>query len=152
MRFLRDRPKVATPAARRNAPKLHRNLTDPEKRLWMLLRKRLPQDGTHFRRQVALGPYVVDFVCFGARLIIELDGDQHGTDAALRYDAARTEWLETQGFQVLRFTNRQIRTEADMVLDTIFAALSGRAKPCPTPPTPGRSPSGGEASGDASHG
>jgi very-short-patch-repair endonuclease len=72
----------------------------------MLLRKRLPQEGTHFRRQVALGPYVADFICLAAKLVIELDGDQHGTDKALRYDADRTAWLEANGLTVLRFTNR----------------------------------------------
>lgn len=143
MRFLRDRPKVASPAAKRNAPKLRGSLTDPEKRLWMLLRKRLPQEGTHFRRQVALGPYVADFACLGAKLVVELDGDQHGTDTALRYDAGRTAWLEENGFTVLRFTNRQIMTEAEMVIDTIFAALSGQLERCPSPPTPSPSPQGG---------
>ena len=143
MRFLRDRQKVATPAANRNASKLRREMTNPEKRLWTLLRKRLPQQGTHFRRQVALGPYVADFVCLAAKLIIEADGDQHGTDEALRYDADRTAWLEANGFTVLRFTNRQIMTEAEMVTDTIFAALSGQLGRCPSPPIPSPSPQGG---------
>ncbi len=145
MRFLRDRPRVATPAAKRNAPKLRRSLTEPEKRLWMLLRKRLPQDGTHFRRQVALGPYVADFACLAARLVIEVDGDQHGTDRALRYDSDRTAWLEANDFTVLRFTNRQIMTEAEMVVDTIFAVLSGQLSRCPPTPTPSPSlQAGGE--------
>jgi very-short-patch-repair endonuclease len=143
MRFLQDRPKVATPAAKRNAPKLRRSLTDPEKRLWMLLRKRLAQEATHFRRQVALGSYVADFACLAAKLVIELDGDQHGADKALLYDAERTAWLEANGFTVLRFTNRQIMTEAEMVIDTIFAALSGQLERCPPPPTPSPSPQGG---------
>lgn len=143
MRFLRDRPKVATPAAKRNAPKLRRSLTEPEKRLWMLLRKRLPQDGTHFRRQVALGPYVADFACLANKLVIEVDGDQHGTDRALRYDEGRTAWLEAYDFTVLRFTNRQIMTEAEMVVDTIFAALSGQLSHCPPTPTPSPSPQAG---------
>ena len=143
MRFLRERPKVSTPAAKRNAPTLRRNQTEPEKRVWALLRRRLPQEGTHFRRQVAFGPYVVDFACLSARLIIEMDGDQHGTEQALRYDAARTAWLKAQGYRVLRFSNRQIMTEAEMVLDTVFAALSGQLEPCPSTPTPGLSPQGG---------
>lgn len=142
MRFLRERPKVPTPAAKRNAPSLRRAQTEPEKRLWMLLRRRLPQQGTHFRRQVALGPYVADFACLSARLIIEIDGDQHGHGHALRYDATRTAWLEAQGYRVLRFSNRQIMTEAEMVLDAVFAALSGQFEPCPSTPTPGLSPKG----------
>ncbi|WP_181301185.1 DUF559 domain-containing protein [Bosea sp. 124] len=140
---MRDRPKVATPAAQRNAPKLRHSLTDPEERLWTLLRKRLPHNDSHFRRQVALGPYVADFVCLAAKLIIEVDGDQHGTNAALVYDADRTAWLERNGYHVLRFTNRQIMIEAEMVVDTIFAALSGQLECCPSPPTPSPSPQGG---------
>ena len=152
MRFLRDRPKVATPAARRNAPKLRRSLTDPEKRLWALLRKRLPQEGTHFRRQVAIRPYVADFACLGAKLIVEADGNQHGADKARNYDVTRTGWLAAQDFHVLRFTNRRIMNEPEMVVDTIFAALSGQLEFCPSPPTPSLFPQGGEVSGDASHG
>jgi very-short-patch-repair endonuclease len=143
MRFLRDRPKVATPVAKRNAPALRKALTEPEKRLWILLRRRLPQDQSHFRRQVALGPYIVDFACMAANLIIEADGDQHGTNQALCYDADRTAWLTANGFTVLRFTNRQIMTEVEMVLDTIFAALSGQLETCPTTPTPNPSPQAG---------
>jgi very-short-patch-repair endonuclease len=142
MPWMQAKARDATAAAKRNVPKLRRSVTDPEKRLWMLLRKRLPQEGTHFRRQVALGPYVADFICLAAKLVIELDGDQHGTDKALRYDADRTAWLEANGLTVLRFTNRQIMTEAEMVIDTISAALSGRLDRCPSPPTPSPSPQG----------
>lgn len=143
MPFARDKKTVASPSARGHAPSLRQMLTEPEKKLWMLLRKRLPQEDTHFRKQVALGPYVVDFLCLRARLIVEVDGDQHGAETALRYDEARTNWLEARGFRVLRFTNRQVMTEADMVIDTIHAALIGTLEPCPTPPTPIPSPRGG---------
>jgi very-short-patch-repair endonuclease len=143
MPWVQAKDRVASGAAKRNAPTLRRITTEPEKRLWMLLRKRLPQEGQHFRRQVALGSYVVDFACFSAHLIIEVDGDRHGYDAALRYDAQRSTWLETQGFRVLRFTNRQVMTEAEMVIDTIFAALSGSIEFCPSTPTPIPSPQGG---------
>ena len=143
MRFLRDRANVATPAAKRNAPKLRRALTGPEKRLWMLLRQRLPMDGTHFRRQVALGPYVADFVCLAAKMVIEVDGEQHGSAEALRYNVGRTTWLNRHGFTVMRFTNRQIMSEPDMVLDTVFAALTGQLGRCPPTPTPSPSPQAG---------
>jgi very-short-patch-repair endonuclease len=143
MPFVRDKKAAASPSARRHAPSLRRTLTGPEKKLWMLLRKRLPQEDTHFRRQVALGSYVVDFLCLSARLIVEVDGDQHGAEKALRYDEARTNWLEAGGFRVLRFTNRQVMTEADMVLDTIRAALIGTLEFRPAPPTPLPSPRGG---------
>ena len=143
MRFQRERLLVASVPAKRNADILRRRMTEPEKRLWMLLRKRLPQEGRHFRRQVALGSYVVDFVCFSAHLVIEVDGNQHGHDAAARYDAQRSAWLEAQGFCVLRFTNRQVMTDADMVVDTVFAALTNNPEPSHTTPTPNPSPQGG---------
>lgn len=143
MRYERDKPAIATTLARSNAGKLRKTLTEPEKRLWALLRRRLPQEGTHFRRQMAIGPYVVDFVCLGARLVIEVDGDQHGKERALRYDAERTVWLEAQNLLVLRFTNRQVMTESEMVIDAIYAALTGHGEPCPPPPTPIPSPRGG---------
>ncbi|SEK35185.1 Very-short-patch-repair endonuclease [Bosea lupini] len=143
MPWVQAKDRVAGEAAKRNAATLRRSQTEPEKRLWMLLRKRLPQEGRHFRRQAALGSYVVDFVCFSARLIIEVDGDQHGSDTAVRYDAKRSAWLETQGFRVLRFTNRQVMIDADMVVDTIFAALTNSPEPGHTTPTPSPSPQGG---------
>lgn len=143
MPWMQPKTQVASVAARRNAPTLRRALTDPEKRLWTLLRKRLPQEDTHFRRQVALGPYVADFVCLNAKLVIEVDGDQHGYDGALRYDAQRSTWLEVHGFRVIRFTNRQVMTEAEMVVDTIFAALINTREPSRSTPTPSPSPQGG---------
>ncbi|MFC5419220.1 MAG: hypothetical protein DI537_35500 [Stutzerimonas stutzeri] len=143
MPWVQAKDRIASGAAKRNAPTLRRAPTQPEKRLWMLLRRRLPQQGRHFRRQVALGSYVVDFVCFGAHLVIEVDGDQHGHDVAARYDAERSTWLESQGFRVLRFTNRQVMTDADMVVDTIFAALTNNLEPSHTTPTPNPSPQGG---------
>jgi very-short-patch-repair endonuclease len=143
MPFERNKIKVASTAAKRNAPTLRKTPTAPEKRLWMLLRQRLPLERTHFRRQMALGSYVVDFVCLSSKLIIEVDGEQHGTDAGQRYDLARTNWLETQGFRVLRFTNAQVMTEPDMVVDTIYAALIIGDEPGRSPPTPIPSPQGG---------
>ncbi|WP_298956033.1 DUF559 domain-containing protein [uncultured Methylobacterium sp.] len=110
--------------ARENARRLRRAMTEPEKRLWWHLRHRLPQEGTHFRRQVALQRYVVDFCCLSARLIVEVDGDQHGHEAALAYDAHRTAILESAGFRVPRFTNSEVRHAIDSVLETILAALA----------------------------
>jgi very-short-patch-repair endonuclease len=124
--------KTASANAKQFAPRLRHAMTDPEKRLWWHLRARLPLDGTHFRRQVALGPYVVDFACIEHRLIIEIDGDQHGSDEALAYDARRDAFLAKDGFRLLRFSNRETMTELEAVLDTIFAALS-ETTPTPYP-------------------
>ncbi|MBB5744851.1 endonuclease domain-containing protein [Brevundimonas variabilis] len=74
-----------------------------ERKLWRLLRDRR-LDGMKFRRQMVIGPYVVDFVCLGHRLIVEADGPFHDESR----DAARDTWLTRQGFRVLRFPNAQI--------------------------------------------
>ena len=125
------------PVAQLQRAKAMRNaMTPPERKLWRALRERLPLEKTHFRRQVSIGPYITDFYCLAARLVIEVDGNQHGTDNALRFDARRAAHLETHGFRVLRFSNHDVNTALDSVLDTIFAAFART-------PTPGPSPQGG---------
>jgi|SRR5690606_21969395 len=103
---------------------LRKNSTDAEERLWSRLRRR-QLDGWRFRRQVPLGPYVVDFACLAARLVIEVDGSQHSWRA--EHDAARTSWLEANGFQVLRFWNNEVHSNLDGVLETVRRALQTRA-------------------------
>ena len=137
-----------TGRAAANAKTLRRHLTEPEKRLWWQLRHRLPVDDSHFRRQVPIGAYVADFCCLSRRLIIEVDGEQHGFAHGEAYDAERDQYLRSQGYRVLRFPNRMVLREIDIVLDTIDAALRAtpdsettvQAAP-PPPPTP--SPQGG---------
>jgi very-short-patch-repair endonuclease len=99
------------------ARKLRSNPTDAEMRLWSRLRRK-QVDGHRFRRQVPLGSYVVDFACLEARLIVEVDGGQHG-----ERDAARTAWLEAQGFRVLRFWNNDVLENTDGVIEAIRGAL-----------------------------
>src|SRR5690606_2491925 len=102
------------------ARSLRRQQTDAETRLWRLLRDRRIQ-GMKFRRQHPIPPYVVDFYCHDARLIIEVDGGQHAGDY-LR-DQARTAFLEAKGFRVIRFWNNQVLTETEAVLGEIWRAL-----------------------------
>jgi adenine-specific DNA-methyltransferase len=104
------------------AKKLRREQTDVERKLWFALRNR-QFDGFKFRRQQPVGPYIADFMCFEARLIIELDGDQHGSDKGIAYDQARNRFLKTEGYQVLRFPNHEINSSFDNVLDAIDRAL-----------------------------
>ncbi|WP_307429831.1 endonuclease domain-containing protein [Labrys monachus] len=127
----------ATFRAKALAVDQRRNMTDPERRLWRSLRKDLPEDGSHFRRQVAIGPYVADFVHLGARLIVEVDGNQHGFERQARHDEKRDAYLANAGFEVLRFSNHDVMRATRSVVDTIFAALH------PSPPTPYPSPRGG---------
>ncbi|MGO4705223.1 endonuclease domain-containing protein [Microvirga sp. 2MCAF38] len=123
MPWNRPAAKPVSPRAARYAKDLRRTPTEPEQRLWWHLRHRLPVTGTHFRRQVPIGSYITDFCCLGARLIVEVDGNQHGADEAQAYDKRRTNDLEREGFHVLRFSNAEIMRDMDVVLDTIHAAL-----------------------------
>jgi very-short-patch-repair endonuclease len=108
------------------ARNLRNNATDAEKKLWLIL-KHFRHHGFHFRRQVRIGDYVADFLTFGARLIVELDGDQHAEENARRYDDKRTAFLDAEGFQVLRFWNYEVFEDADGVARSIDAALLARA-------------------------
>src|SRR5262249_35020651 len=87
---------------RATARRLRASATDAETTLWRMLHE-LPVDGSHFRRQVPIGPYVADFACMTARLVIELDGSQHGTADGIARDEARSRWLNENGYRVIRF-------------------------------------------------
>ena len=104
---------------RHRAKQLRTTLTEPEQRLWYHLRAgRL---GTKFQRQVVFAPYIADFAARSERLIVEVDGDTHAERTT--YDAVRTAALEAQGYRVLRFTNADVMTNLDEVLQAILAAL-----------------------------
>ncbi|HEX4911765.1 MAG TPA: endonuclease domain-containing protein [Permianibacter sp.] len=115
--------------SRNFAKSLRRNMTDAEQLLWRHLRAhRL--NGEKFRRQHPLGPYIVDFVHFSARLIVEADGGQHNGSSR---DTQRDAWLEQQGFTILRFWNNDILNNTDAVLAVIFDAISPPSPPAPLP-------------------
>ena len=109
---------------RATARRLRVNSTAAEALLWRELRK-LETKGTHFRRQVPIGPYVADFACMASRLIVEVDGSQHGNEPNRLRDEKRTCWLESEGYRVIRFWNNDITQNPTGVLDTIYAALYG---------------------------
>lgn len=104
------------------ARQLRKRMTPQEVKLWAHLRP-LRERGHKFRRQVPLRGYVVDFACFGARLVIEVDGSQHGTPEGLAADRRRDEVLERGGFTVLRFWNAEIDRNFDGVWSNILDAL-----------------------------
>jgi very-short-patch-repair endonuclease len=104
------------------ARKLRKTMTPHEVVLWAHLRK-LKSQGHHFRRQVPLAGYVVDFACFGSKLVIEIDGGQHNDDAQARKDAERDRRLRSGGFRVLRFWNSEIDGNLDGVVATIVGAV-----------------------------
>jgi very-short-patch-repair endonuclease len=108
--------------------------TEAERKLWWHLRHRLLAPGTHFRRQVRIGRFVADFACHATRIVVEVDGGQHGTASAA--DEARTKVLEANGYRVLRYWNNDVLTNIDGVLEDILNAIT-------TTPTPNPSPQGG---------
>jgi very-short-patch-repair endonuclease len=103
---------------------LRHNQTRAEHRLWLQLRNKRARD-RRFRRQVRLDRYVVDFVCFSLRLIIEVDGPSH--ELTPGEDAIRTRRLEEQGYRIIRFSNEQVLRELDSVVETIKAVMAEMA-------------------------
>ena len=108
-----------------HAKSLRVGATVAERKLWTLLRGK-QMESLRFRRQQPIGPYIADFFCARARLIVELDGGQHSEDAAVVRDAARTDYLNARGYRVLRFSNQDMLQHPDVVLDGIWRALNGR--------------------------
>ncbi len=104
------------------AKQLRVDSTPAEKRLWEQLRNR-QLEKQKFRRQVPVGPYVVDFICLEKKLIIEIDGWTHSTEAEILNDKRRTSFLESQGFKIIRFQNIEIKEGLDEVLTLIAEAL-----------------------------
>ena len=107
--------------------------TDAELRLWLLLRDRRLA-GWKFRRQHPIPPYIVDFYCDEARLVVELDGSQHAD--ALDRDEGRTCFLESRGLRVRRYWNNAVLTEIETVLEDIWNVLQDGTKPSPLTPLP----------------
>jgi len=117
---------------RDRARRLRADMTGHEVLLWTRLQDMRPH-GARFRRQAPIGPYIVDFAWLTGRLVIELDGDQHGHDDAVTRDRIRDSWLEGRGFEVLRFWNDELTENLDGVLDTIFQKVVEHGGD-PTPP------------------
>lgn len=105
---------------RQRARDMRKEPTDAERALWRLLRDRRFA-GYKFRRQVPIGDYIADFVCFSERLIVEADGSQHAESAR---DARRDAWFAAQGFRVRRFWNADILRNREMVAETLWSDLA----------------------------
>jgi very-short-patch-repair endonuclease len=101
-----------------HAARLRRERTEAEQRFWLEVRDRR-LDGWKFRFQMSIGPFVADFACVAAKLIVELDGGQHMPED----DASRTAFLEAKGYRVLRFWNSEVFENREGVLLTVLAAL-----------------------------
>ena len=123
------------------ARSLRKRLSPPEARLWNALRLEALQP-YHFRRQVPIGPFYADFASHTARLIVEVDGASHFTDAAIAYDARRDAFLRSRGYHVLRFTTPDILNHLNDVVRTI-EELCAPGVPHPPPDGGPPSPQGG---------
>ncbi|MGO9484791.1 MAG: endonuclease domain-containing protein [Rhodomicrobium sp.] len=114
----------------RTARKLRSQTTDSESRLWCALRNR-QVNGFKFKRQIPFGPYIADFVCIEAGLIVEADGGQHAVQAEA--DEVRTKYFEQSGYRVLRFWNNDVLQNLEGVLETIASELAKKKTPSPQP-------------------
>jgi very-short-patch-repair endonuclease len=121
-----------------NARALRKRLTPQEVKLWVKLRE-LEAPGYHFRRQVPIGRYIVDFASFGARIVIEVDGGQHGMSDGLGSDHERDAFLRSHGFRVLRFWNSDVDQNLSGVMESILGVLK-----TPTPALRADPPQKGE--------
>ncbi|MXX11360.1 MAG: endonuclease domain-containing protein, partial [Nitrospira sp. SB0677_bin_15] len=122
------------------AHELRQRSTDAEQALWKRLRNR-QLAGCKFRRQVLIGKYIVDFVCFERKVVIEVDGGHHQEQVSS--DTVRTTWLESQGFRVLRFWNHEVLADAEAVQEALLVVLQ-ESLPSSDSPSPQPSPVKGE--------
>jgi very-short-patch-repair endonuclease len=105
------------------AKTLRNNPTDAEQRLWQELRRRQIA-AVKFRRQQPIGPFIVDYVCFQRRVIVEVDGGQHAEQVVR--NEKRTRWLEAQGYLILRFWNNEVLANTEGVAQAILDAVEQR--------------------------
>ncbi|MEO0441319.1 MAG: DUF559 domain-containing protein [Pseudomonadota bacterium] len=108
---------------------LRNNATPAERKLWPYLSTR-KLGGVRFNRQVCIGPYVCDFAARTAKLVIELDGDSHS--GQVEYDRSRTVFLEHEGYRVVRFTNADVMSNVEGVVEAIGRVLMDRPSPSPS--------------------
>jgi very-short-patch-repair endonuclease len=106
------------------ARKLRRGDTLAEARLWQAIRAH-KLGGWKWKRQIPRGPFIVDFLCSEAMLIVEVDGATHSSDEEMAYDLRRTQFLEGEGLTVLRVTNRGVFESLPSLCDVILAACGG---------------------------
>ena len=110
---------------RQRSQELRKQMTKEERHLWYDFLKTYP---VQFKRQYSIGPYFVDFYCYQAKLIVELDGSQHCEPNAIEYDRKRTAYLKKQGFLVLRISNIDVIKQFCAVCETVDIAVKNRMR------------------------
>ena len=131
---------VVSERQRSRAKQFRQTMTPAETLLWRYL-KANRIDGLGFRRQVPVRKYIADFVCFSAKLIVELDGESHDFEERRKADQTRDAFFVSEGFQILRFSNEQVMSNLEGVVELIRQATASRASrlpPSPTRPHKGR--------------
>ena len=108
------------------ARELRKNLTPQERKMWQLFRNH-GFLGYEIRRQYPIGRYIVDFICRSKKIIIEIDGGQHNREENLVYDKERTEYLNSIGYQVIRFWNNDIDNKFDNVYSELLKLFSEKS-------------------------
>ena len=127
----------ASDKAYKNARKLRRELSLPEKLVWVRIRR----GELHFRRQHPIGNYVLDFYCPAAKLAIEVDGVAHDFGDRPQRDDRRAEWLKAQGIELVRIPAKDVLRDPDEIADAVIRLCSGPAKPLHhSPPASGPPP------------
>ena len=122
--------RLFNPRNSQRARDLRRQASPPEIKLWQDVRNS-QLNGHKFSRQMPIGPYFADFVCRSVKLVVEIDGSSHGL--RLEYDQARTEFIEAQGYRVVRFTNGDVMQNLEGVLVVIGQVLAELSQPTSNP-------------------
>jgi len=123
MKFTRN-----DPILKQHRQELRRNQTDAEKAVWRRVRNRQFL-GMRFFRQYSIGPYILDFYCPTVKVAIELDGGQHNQSENKEYDEARSEYLKTQGINVIRFWNHEVLIDMKSVLNKLHTRITPPSLP-----------------------
>jgi len=139
---------AVSPRQRSRAKQLRQTMTRAETLLWRYL-KANRIDGLGFRRQVPIRNYIADFICIAAKIVVELDGESHDFDERQKADQTRDTFFVSEGFRVLRFTNEQVMSNLEGVVETIRQAAIDRLRGLPPSPT---LPHKGGGSGDSAVG
>ncbi len=126
---------------RRRAQSLRSNATPEENKLWYQFLRTYP---VQWNRQKVIQGYIVDFFCWKAKLVVELDGAQHFEEDAIKYDEVRTEILNSLDLEVLRFTNREVNQQFQEVCSAIHLAVQRRIADAQKPSPGGRCPEGAD--------
>ena len=126
---------------KQHSRQLRKNMTDAERHLWAKIRMKQLK-GYQFYRQKPIGDYIVDFFCPRAKLVVEIDGSQHFSDETTEYDRIRDEYLSSLGLRVLRFTNAEVLTYIEGVVESIEEKI-----PLSPPLRKGETQSGGSPRG-----